>query len=94
MELLLQNSVLCRSKISISLLVKNSLLLLKLMMLVGDILIFDFDDILFILINDANEFPLYLYEVLINLVFIEVEHFLFGDEICINLSIPERMSMS
>lgn len=42
-----------------------------------DIFIFNFNDILFVLIDYAEEFTLNFGEVLSNLVFVEEEHLLF-----------------
>lgn len=58
------------------------------------ILIFNFDHILFVLINNAQQLALNLSEVLAYFVFVQVASFLFDDELWIDECLPERISIS
>jgi hypothetical protein len=59
-----------------------------------DILIFYFDHILFVLVNNGQQLAFHLYKVLTHLMFIEVARLLLDNQIWIVLELPERMSIS
>ena len=58
------------------------------------IFIFDFDDILFIVVDDAEEFPLDFEVVVVDFVLGEEADLLLEDEVYVKENLPERMSMS
>jgi hypothetical protein len=60
----------------------------------GDIFILDLDDILFIVVDDAEEFPLDLEVVIVDFALAEEVHLLLEDEVYLSGGVPERMSMS
>jgi hypothetical protein len=65
----------------IHLFVKSLLSFLLVVGFVLDIFIFDFDDILFIVIDDAEEFPFDFEVVLVDFVLVEEVHLLLEDEV-------------
>lgn len=78
--LVIYNFILQGSKIFISILCESNLLFFlqgMLYVFMMDIFIFNLNDILFVLIDYAEEFTLDFGEVLSNLVFVEEEHLLF-----------------
>jgi hypothetical protein len=75
--------VLRHSHILLHLLLEGNLLFLiaKLCIFAVYILILDLDNILFILVDDTQKFPLDLYVVLSSLILVQEEHLLLQDQI-------------
>jgi hypothetical protein len=69
-------------------------LLLEVVVFVLYIFIFDFDDIFFVLVDDAEQFSFDFDEMLSNFVFVEEIHFFFLYEVCMVLELPVSISMS
>jgi hypothetical protein len=81
--LMLDDPILQNCEVFVAILSKRNLFLFlqRMLTLMLNILIFDLDDVLLILINDCKQFSLDFCEVLPYFMFVEKVHLLLGDEI-------------